>query len=263
MAKFLRHTLRLPQDTSAVILMLESGQKPAFTYCMRRTASFVYACSIGRDQYLLRMVQDRQFMTSWNTHILSLANKHARANGLPPMRMPTRASNCDVVHSMSPSTTCSFLKAAYDESLLPYTTDTPHNTQSTHRTTSTYVQEIWNKRIANTHHARHPFYALTNTPYSHYRAWLRMRTLTLGLPAYHHHSPLSSTCHLACNNRGDLAHWLMACTPVQLEYSARYPDSPLPTGNTWKFFNDRKEDMNTLVQQVHAYCCLLDMVPFA
>lgn len=259
MARFLRTTLRLPDTTSSVILMLESGQKPAFTYCMRRTTSFVHQCSISSDEYLHALVGDLQFMEVWNSHVVSLTNRNAIANDLPRMRMPTHRSAANCVHTMAPSTILSCLKSTYDHALHAYTMDTPHSVSAQHRTTSTYVQDIWNRRVANSQHARHPMYAQMDIPYSHYRAWLRMRTLTLGLPAYEYQAT-SSACQLACDSRGDLKHWLMHCQHARCEFAARNLDTPLPSGTTWAFFNERK-DLITLAQQVHGFCALLRLVP--
>jgi hypothetical protein len=258
MARFLRGTLRLPDNTSTVILMLESGQKPAFTYCMRRAASFVHSCSTCPDKYLNAIVRDLQFMAKWNSHVKTLANRHAAIHNLPPIRMPTRA-NPDTIHTMPPSTVSTYLKPAYDHALTIYTNDTPHHTNARHRITSTYVQDIWNQRIANSQHARHPMYARLDIPYSRYRAWLKMRTLTLNLPAYAHHG-VPSTCHLACNSRGDLKHWLMHCEDARREFMAHYPNVPLPVGDVRSFFNNR-DDLDTLAEQVHGFCMLLKLAP--
>lgn len=261
MAKFLRLTLQLPNHTSTVILMLESGQKPAFTYCIRRTTGFIHKCHTSHDALLHAMVEDRQFMAPWNAFITSIANCEARAHNKPTTRMPTSRSSQDMpVTPANPAEVLLMLEPMYAEALLKYTADTPHAATAHHRTTSTYVQEIWNKRIASTHHTRHVFYDAPAITYQQYRAWLRVRTLTLQLPAYvptTPDTPPHSNCPLACPSRGDLRHWAMHCEHVQLELRAALPMTYTPPTSMWALFN-QFSDIHALASHIHMLFKLLN-----
>ena len=262
MAKFLRTTLKLPVHTSTVILMLESGQKPAYTYCMRRTSSFVHKCTHSADPLLKAMVTDRQFMTHWNATVLNIARCTAPSSNQPPPRMPTSRSSQHTAPSLPPPADLpAMLMPLYTKALQKYRDDKPYAQSAQHRITSTYVQEIWNQKIACTHHARHKFYDTLDIPYLQYRAWLRVRTLTLGLPAYELTTgdPSKHTCPLACPGRGDLRHWILHCAPVQLEMQNRFPNARIPPLSLRSFFSE-SGDMTVLSAQVYTLYSLLAKV---
>ena len=259
MARFLRTTLKLPPHTSTVVLMLESGQKPAYTYCMRRISSFVHKCKYSQDPFLQAMISDRQFMHPWHATVLHVAQCDARARDLPTPRMPTCKSSTDATNPLpEPAELPHMLMPLYTEALQKYINDRPYTQDARHRTTSTYVQDIWNRKIAAARHARHRFYDTPDIPHHQYRSWLRVRTLTLGLPAYDPTTavPSQNTCPLACATRGDLRHWITQCPPVQLEMQHVFPDAYTPPRSLWSYFNESK-DMHVLSSQVHTLFTLL------
>ena len=268
MAQFLRRTLGLPRHTSTIVLQLESGQKSAFTYCMRRCTAFISRCSTGDDPLLAAMVRDLQHMHGWNNFIVNVMNtSHTSPDPesgtpAPRMRAPTSRSNPHAIHSLPPAAIMDALPALYREDLGKYLRDTPHNAQAEHRITSTYVQDIWNGKFAINSHTRHAFYSVWDAPRATYRAWIRTRTLTLCLPAYHEDpGDILPTfpqrlCLLSCNRPGDLRHWALQCTPVLHEIRSKFPNIQYPPASLKALFGDLYET-RTLASVIHTLYWLL------
>lgn len=198
-------------------------------------------------------------MSPWNAFVTRIVNCTAHAHGSSLSRMPTMRSSQDRTQDNMPETdVLPMLDTLYHDALQKYKMDTPYAATAQHRTTSTYVQDIWHGRVANTHHTRHPFYDTPGITHQQYRAWIRIRTLTLPLPIYNpilHTHPTCDACPLACASRGDLRHWALQCEAVQLELAARsaVPYSPPPSLHA--LFNNFP-DIPTLAAQICTLYCL-------
>jgi len=275
MARFLKRALHLPTHTSTIVLHLESGQKSAFTYCMRRCTAFVHRCSIGPDPLLHSMVADLRFMTSWNQLVVRILNSPSPQH--PPgqqdtqhtrHRLPTSRSGRDSIHTLTQAAVMCKLQDLYRKDLAPYLADTPYNAQAEHRTTSTYVRDIWHGKFAISSHTRHAFYSATDVTRPAYKAWLRTRTLTLGLPAYRdldanaQSSYLRRTCIYACNAPGDLKHLTLQCVPILSEIRHMFPGITYPPASLQDLFNTAYEPLLLSKIILAVYRLLLQSVTY-